>query len=79
MSPSDSPVVFAIATDNVVSFIRGHGSYATSKAARLDAYSFDYIISSFRVMLVDLATSVAMICPERDSNNEAIHDEPLLC
>jgi len=28
-------------------------------------------------MLVDLATGVAMIRPERDSNNEAIHDEAL--
>eukprot|EP00957_Ditylum_brightwellii_P029127 2200956-Ditylum_brightwellii.AAC.1 len=79
MRPSDSPVVFAIATDNIVSFIRGRGSYATAKAARLDANSFDYIVSLLRVMLVDLTNSVAMICPEHDSNNEAIHDEPLLC
>ena len=79
MSPSDSPVVFAISTDNVVSFIRGRGSYATAEAARLDADSFDSIVSSLGVMLVDLATGVAMIRPERDSNNEAIHNEPLPC
>ena len=79
MSPSDSPVVFAISADNVVSFIRGRGSYATAKAARLDADSFNSIVSSLGVMLVDLATGIAMVCPERDSNNEAIHNEPLLC
>ena len=79
MSVSDSPIVFAISTDDVVSYIRGRGSYATTEALRLDADSFDSIVSSLGQMLVDLATGVAMIRPECDSNNEAINDEPLPC
>lgn len=77
MSPFNSTIVFAISTDNGLSFIRGRGSYAAAEAARLDADSFDFIVSSLGVMLVDLATGVAMIRPEGDSNNDEIHDEPL--
>lgn len=79
MIPSDEPVVFAVSTDGLSGFIRGRGSYTATAAASLDADDFDSIVDSLGVSLIELATGVAMIRPERDSQNAEIHDKPLPC
>lgn len=46
MNSSDSTVVFAVSTDNVISFIRGRISYTATEAVRAERRLFGFYCSS---------------------------------
>lgn len=79
MGLSDSPAVFAVSADGASRSIKNRGSYTTTAPTSLDADAFDSTVASLEVSLIEIATGVAMIRPERNCQNAAIHDKPLPC
>ena len=79
MSLVNAGIVFGVSVDNILTFVKGRGSFTMVEYAKLDAELAASLVDSFRDLFIKLASGVRNILPQRDISNVAIHDTPLLC